>query len=43
MEPEIQKLDDEFANKIVGMALEGIQGLRLSEEENADRNHRGTQ
>jgi hypothetical protein len=31
MEPEIQKLDDEFVNKFVGMALEEIRGLRLSE------------
>ena len=32
MDPEIQKLDDEFANKIVRMALEEIEHLRLSEE-----------
>jgi hypothetical protein len=43
MEPEIQNLDDEFVNKIVWMALEEIRGLRLSEGENADRDHWWTQ
>jgi phosphopantothenoylcysteine synthetase/decarboxylase len=32
MEPQIQNLDDEFVNKIVGISLEEIRDLRLSED-----------